>query len=155
MKKINLLISCLVGCLLFTGCNAIQHNNQPIQSKSYKNSNSNLYVEIDIEKNGVKLDHLSTVSSGKNTINLTSSVQDKGGNHIITSQFFAKDITKIAHNVYSMNYSVLIKIPFTTGKNQISYSEVGNNSSINIVLGQQACIYANKDYKVKILATSK
>ena len=155
MKKINLLISCLVGCLLFAGCNAIQHNNQPIQGKSYKNSNSNLYVEIDIEKNGVRLDHLSTVSSGKNNIHLTSSSRDKSSSHIITFGFFAKDISKIAHNVYSMNYSVSMKIPFSVGKNQISYSEVGNNSSINMTLGQQACIYSNKDYKVKILATSK
>lgn len=153
MEKINLLVSCLVGCLLFTGCNAIQNNNQPIESKSYKNCNSNLSVKLDIEKNGVKLDHLSTVSSGKNDFSLASSIQDsKGSSHIIMFQFSAKNISKIAHNVYSMNYSVSMKIPFSVGKS-LRYSEVGNNSSINIILGQQACIYANKDYKVKILVT--
>ncbi len=162
MKRMIISTLCFATCLfLIAGCFSITDNAKQPEAYS-KTEDVNLFVKIDIEKNGVPLDYFSSIVS-KDTIVISNIIQEKQENGSGTSpiifEFNGKKITKLSADSYSMDYKIGIKMPILVGNSKdsktVQYVDTGSNSSINIRLGQPVYIFENNTYKFKMTIDTK
>ncbi len=148
MKKNKILMVCLVGGMLLTGCIVTPTKScKPSECKLAKVDNSNLAIELEIEKNGDLLDKASVVSSGKGNVQFSTVFKDDKLQSV-TLVFTGKNIRKTSCGAYAMDYSIFLRVPVLINKKQLSYHEIGSSSSIKLTSGKSICIYANKKFKV-------
>ena len=103
---------------------------------------------MDLEKNGVLLDGISSIVSKDKTALSTCPKQGDDIDNVILG-FRGNNISKISEDCYSMDYSIDMQIPV---KNRGSMT-IGCSSSINIKSGQSVYIYESNIYKVKLTVT--
>jgi len=167
MKRAIVLVGCFAVCLtLITGCVSVVGGGSVVQSdKQAKVDNTNLFVKIDIEKNGSVVDYTSSIVY-KDTITLTHIFNNKLANECEGTaifEFVGKNIKKTSEDSYSMDYSIELKVPVATtaasGGNTLNrsyqYMQEGSISSINIKLGQPVYIYENNAFKIKLKIDTK
>jgi len=165
MKRAIILAGCFAVCLtLVAGCISVVGGGSVPHDKQTKADNVNLFVKIDIEKNGAVVDYTSSIVS-KDNITLTHAFKIKPANEYEMATMFGftgKNIRKSSEDSYSMDYSVDLKFPVETASagggtvnRSFQYMTDGCLSSITIKLGQPAYIYENNSYKVKLTIDNK
>ena len=168
MKRAIILAWCFAVCLmLFTGCISFVGGGSVVQSdKQAKVENTNLFVKVDIEKNGSVVDYTSSIVY-KDAITLTHTFNNKLAKECegtAVFEFVGKNIRKTSEDSYSMDYSIGLKVPVattttTSGGNtlnrSVQYMSEGSISSINIKLGQPVYIYENNEFKIKLMIDTK
>lgn len=148
MKKMLLFVFCVGLCSLFTGCSMVSSKSSCAKVAA-ENCNSNLTLEFVIEQNGVALDRLSYLVAGKKSTsaNTVFTVGEDMGGLLIR----INNIKKISSKNCLVDYSINLRIPVKLGPRRIQSTDLSSSSSINAELGQQVCLYSNKEYKIKML----
>ena len=167
-RRVTILFCCFAACLvLLSGCISVIDAAPHSSGKQSKADNVNLLFKIDVEKNGVLLDSISSIAS-KDSITISDSCQEKQNNsHNIILTFTGRNIKNVSEDSYSMVYGIGLQVPSITcdmvnngpsGSNSstrasVQYVTLNSNSSINVKSGQPVCIYENNVYKVKLTIT--
>ncbi len=158
--------------LLIAGCSSMTDNTKPSRTESSTTDNTNLFIKIDIEKNGVPLDFLSSIAS-KDVINISQALQEKQENGSLSSptmfKFSGNNIKRLSAGNYSIDYKVGLQVPISVSAPQaqgkdstphqvyqsVQYVDTGTTSSINVELNQPVYIFGSKTYKIKMTVNTK
>jgi len=140
MKTVLLGCCLTIGLFSVTGCIGTSVINASCAKTSIPTDNTNLFVKIEIEKDGSPVQYCSSIVS-KNTITIYHSFKlDNDNAGLINMSLLGKNIRKLDENNYSMDYAAELKIPVliveTSRGNEISrsrqYTTEGSISSLNI-----------------------
>lgn len=155
MKRAIVVVGCVAVCLtLITGCISFAGGGSAQPDKQANADNTNLLVKIDVEKDGLHLDSLSSIVSQK-YITISNIFREKSEKGNITSvRFSGNNIKKLSEDTYSMDYNLNIDIRIESNGNMQSM-QVGSSSTINIKLRQPVCIYESNTYRVKLTIDTK
>lgn len=117
------------------------------------NDSGNLTVKLDIEKKGVVVDPLRTITSNGRFSFSHAFQAEPGGSPCIVD--FNVEIGAPHHSLYPVEYKIGLKIPIKTEHGNIQYIDTEDISSVNIKLGEQLAIYESSDYSAKLTLDSK
>ena len=128
MKRMVIMACFLTTCfLLIAGCSSMTDNTKPSRTESSTTDNTNLFIKIDIEKNGVPLDFLSSIAS-KDVINISQALQEKQENGSLSSptmfKFSGNNIKRLSAGNYSRDYKVGLQVPISVSAPQAQGRDV-------------------------------
>ncbi len=163
MKRAIILVGCFAVCLtLITGCISLVGGSD----KQAQTNNTNLFVKIDIEKNGVPVDSVTSLVS-ESSITLSHSFKEKMASEreeTMNWKFRIQNMQKLSENSYLTNYGVDLIIPTETYSRSndskfitisFQYVQEGGNSSKIVKLCEPAYVYENTPFKVKLTIDTK